>query len=71
MSYTFEPTSTTYIPHLTSINVQVRLMPCFRRGVATTLSQGWETGAVIEEEVKPNGRWSVGPCSSDGSLRRR
>lgn len=36
------------------------------------LSKGWETGAVIEEEILMKGsRWEVGPCSSDGKLRRR
>lgn len=49
----------------------VRLVSCFRKFVVPTLSSDWDTGAVIKEEVMPNGRWGVGPCSSDGMLRRR
>ncbi len=51
--------------------LQARLVPCFHESVVPILSKGWETGAVIEEEVPPNSRWEVGPCSSDGSLKRR
>lgn len=49
----------------------VKLVPCFHNVIVPTLAKGWETGAVIEEEVLPNNRWEVGPCSSDGFLKRR
>ena len=45
-------------------------MPCFYDAVIPTLETDWETGAVIEEEVVPNNRWEIGPCSSDGMLTR-
>lgn len=47
---------------------RIKLVPCFHPGVASTLSNEWETGAVIEEEVRRNIRWRIGPCSKDGSL---
>ena len=50
---------------------QIKLVPCFHDIVVPTLSQGWETGAVIDMEVLPNNRWAVGPCTSDGILRWR
>ena len=49
----------------------IQLVPCFRSQVVGTLAPDWATGAVIEEEVVPNSRWEVGPCSSDGSLEWR
>jgi len=49
---------------------QLKLVPCFRKKVIRTLVPGWETGAVIEEEIRSNNQWSVGPCSSDGALNR-
>ena len=50
----------------------VRLVPCFHEVVVPTLSKGWAIGgAVIEQEVLPNNRWEVGPCSSDGGLQWR
>ena len=51
--------------------VQAKLFPCFQPDVVPTLASDWQTGAVIEEEVLPNNRWGVGPCSSDGGLQRR
>lgn len=48
----------------------VRLVPCFQDWVLPTLANGWETGAVILEEVKNHTRWSIGPCSSNGNLER-
>lgn len=47
-----------------------RLVPCFQDWVLSTLVIGWETGAVILEEVKNHTRWSMGPCSSNGNLER-
>lgn len=47
---------------------RIKLVSCFRPEVVPTLSKEWETGAVIEEEVKQNIRWRIGPCSKDGSL---
>ena len=49
---------------------KVRLFPCFREGVASTLAPQWETGAVIIEETLPHNRWDIGPCSSDGNIHR-
>lgn len=49
---------------------KVKLVPCFHPQILATLASDWATGAVIEEEVLPNNRWEVGPCSSDGSLKR-
>jgi len=49
---------------------KVRLFPCFREGVASTLAPQWETGAVIIEETLPHNRWDIGPCSSDGNIDR-
>jgi hypothetical protein len=46
----------------------IKLVPCFHPEVVRTLSKEWETGAVIEEEVRRNTRWSMGPCNQDGSL---
>jgi len=48
----------------------VGLQPCFKDDVPPTLSQGWETGAVIIEEIEGYNRWDIGPCSSDGELKR-
>ena len=49
---------------------KVRLVPCFQDFVPQTLAADWETGAVVVEEVIEHNRWNIGPCSSDGSLRR-
>ena len=49
---------------------RVRLYPCFQEGVSPTLAPQWETGAVIVEETLPHNRWEIGPCSSDGDVRR-
>ena len=49
---------------------RVRLVPCFHDDVPATLADGWETGAVIIEEVQNHTRWSIGPCSSNGNLER-
>ena len=49
---------------------QVRLVPCFQDNVVPTLAPGWETGGVIIEEVTNHTRWWLGPCSSDGNLKR-
>jgi hypothetical protein len=49
---------------------KVRLVPCFQDFVPPTLATDWDTGAVIVEEVIQHNQWSIGPCSSDGSLRR-
>jgi len=49
---------------------QVRLVPCFQDEVVPTLAKGWETGGVIIEEVRNHTRWNIGPCSSDGNLKR-
>ncbi|KAL7531217.1 hypothetical protein ACHAXR_007947 [Thalassiosira sp. AJA248-18] len=48
----------------------VLLQPCFKDDVLPTLSPKWETGAVIIEEIKGLNRWDIGPCSSDGELKR-
>ena len=50
---------------------QPRLVPCFYDWVRETLADTWETGGVIVDEVLPNNRWDVGPCTSDGNLERR
>lgn len=47
---------------------RIKLVPCFHPEVVATLSEGWETGAVIAEEVKPHVRWRMGPCNSNGNL---
>lgn len=49
---------------------KVRLVPCFEEWVPDTLAPNWHTGAVILEETIPHNRWEIGPCSSDGNLRR-
>jgi len=51
-------------------NNKVLLRPCFRKEVPPTLSPNWETGAVIIEETISYNRWDIGPCSSDGDLKR-
>jgi hypothetical protein len=50
---------------------QVLLQPCFKEDVPPTLSSGWEVGAVIIEEIDGYNRWDIGPCSSDGELKRK
>lgn len=49
---------------------RVYLTPCFKEDVPPTLSSDWYTGAVIIEEIEHFNRWDIGPCSSDGELRR-
>lgn len=49
---------------------KVRLVPCFHENIPATLAMDWETGAVILEETLPHNRWDIGPCSSDGSLKK-
>lgn len=49
---------------------KIRLVPCFHDWVIPTLAAGWETGAVILEETSNHTRWAIGPCSSDGNLKR-
>ncbi len=48
----------------------MKLVSCFHDQVLGTLANDWATGAVIEEEVLQNNQWEVGPCSSDGELKR-
>lgn len=50
---------------------KVLLQPCFKEDVLDTLSPGWEEGAVIIEEIDGLNRWDIGPCSSDGELKRK
>ena len=49
---------------------KVLLTPCFYNNVPPTLDDQWETGGVILQETRPNNRWNIGPCSSDGSISR-
>jgi len=49
---------------------KIRLTPCFNDWVPETLAQDWETGGVIVEETMLHNRWQIGPCSSDGDLKR-
>lgn len=49
----------------------VQLQPCFKDDVPPTLSPEWEAGAVIIEEIEGLNRWDIGPCSSDGDLKRK
>ncbi|KAL7434602.1 hypothetical protein ACHAXM_004281 [Skeletonema potamos] len=49
---------------------RVFLTPCFKEDVPPTLSPDWYTGAVIIEEIEHFNRWDIGPCSSDGELKR-
>lgn len=49
---------------------KVLLTPCFYNDVPPTLDEQWETGGVILQETRPNNRWNIGPCSSDGSISR-
>lgn len=50
---------------------KVLLQPCFKDDVPATLSPQWEAGAVIIEEIEGLNRWDIGPCSSDGALKRK
>lgn len=50
---------------------KVMLQPCFKEDVPSTLSPQWEAGAVIIEETAGLNRWDIGPCSSDGELKRK
>ena len=49
----------------------VMLQPCFKDDVPATLSPQWEAGAIIIEEIEGTNRWDIGPCSSDGELKRK
>jgi len=49
---------------------QVKIVPCFHQHIVPSLAPGWETGGVVDYEVLPNNKWKIGPCSSDGSLKR-
>jgi hypothetical protein len=49
---------------------KVELLPCFESWVPATLAPQWESGAVVLSETKPHTRWSVGPCTTDGSAQR-
>jgi len=49
---------------------KVLLQPCFKEDVPPTLTAEWQAGAVIIEEVDGFNRWDIGPCSSDGELKR-
>jgi hypothetical protein len=49
---------------------RVHLLPCFKEDVPPTLDPDWYTGAVIIEEIEHYNRWDLGPCSSDGELKR-
>lgn len=49
---------------------KVRLVSCFLENVPNTLAADWETGAVILEETLLHNRWEIGPCSSDGGLKK-
>ena len=48
----------------------MRLTPCFHDYIVPSLSEDWETGAVIKEETQLHLRWQVAPCTSDGDLKR-
>lgn len=50
---------------------KVRLVPCFEDWVPRTLAPNWYVGAVIPDETLPHNRWEIGPCSSDGDLKRK
>ena len=50
---------------------KVMLRPCFQGDVPGSLSPQWEAGAVIIEEIDGLNRWDIGPCSSDGELKRK
>ena len=52
-------------------NNNVRLQPCFLSDVPETFAENWQTGAVIIEEIDGFNRWDIGPCSSDGELKRK
>ena len=56
---------------LSAASNQVQLRPCFKDDVPPTLSSEWEAGAVIIEEINGFNRWDIGPCSSDGELKRK
>ena len=49
---------------------KIELLPCFESWVPATLAPGWETGAVVLRETKRHTRWSVGPCTTDGTVER-
>ena len=56
---------------LASSGNRVMLQPCFKDDVPPTLSPDWQMGAVIIEEIEGLNRWDIGPCSSDGKLKRK
>jgi hypothetical protein len=49
---------------------KLQLVPCFEDWVKQTLADQWETGGVVLDEVLPSNRWDIGPCTSDGHLKR-
>lgn len=48
----------------------VRLVPCFHDWVPSNLLPGWETGSVLEIEVRLQNRWELAPCTSNGHMKR-
>ena len=52
-------------------NNNVLLRQCFHSDVPATFAENWQTGAVIIEEIDGYNRWDIGPCSSDGELKRK
>lgn len=49
---------------------KIKLVPCFYQAVVPTLAEDWAMGAVILQETRAHNRWEVGPCTTDGGLRR-
>jgi hypothetical protein len=49
---------------------KIELLPCFQSWVPATLAPEWEHGAVVLSETKHHTRWSVGPCTTDGTVER-
>lgn len=60
-----------HLIYVISLHQQVLLRPCFKDDVPASLSPKWESGAVIVEETNGFNRWDIGPCSSDGELKRK
>ncbi|KAL7566842.1 hypothetical protein ACA910_021341 [Epithemia clementina (nom. ined.)] len=48
----------------------VRLVPCFNDWVPVNLLPQWQTGAVLEMEVRPHNRWEFAPCTSSPRMER-
>lgn len=49
----------------------VKMVPCFHSWVPSNLLEGWESGAVIQQETLANNRWEFSPCTtSAGRLER-